>query len=86
MDLAELKEKLGHRLCFLGAIDLGEVLTRGDPDVVDDAVRRCIRITAPGGGYGVGSSNTVAHCVPMDNYLAMLVAARKDGRYPIDLA
>lgn len=86
MDLGELKEKLGHRLCFLGAIDLGEVLTRGDPTVVDEAVRQRIRDTAPGGGYGVGSSNTVAHWVPMENYVAMLVAARKYGQYPIDLA
>jgi uroporphyrinogen decarboxylase len=83
MDLADLKAKLGHRLCFLGAIDLGEILTRGTPEDVDRAVRKCIHIAAPGGGYGVGSSNTVAHWVPMENYRAMLVAARRYGRYPI---
>jgi len=83
LDLAELKEKLGYRLCFLGAIDLGEVLTLGDPAIVDTAVRDCIRIAAPGGGYGVGSSNTVAHWVPLENYQAMLAATRKYGAYPI---
>jgi uroporphyrinogen decarboxylase len=83
MDLAELKERLGHRLCFLGAIDLGEVLTRGTPALVNETVRECIRIAAPGGGYCVGTSNTVAHWIPMENYRAMLAAARKYGRYPI---
>ena len=85
MDLGKLKEKLGHRLCFLGAVDLGEVLTRGSPQTVDEAVQQCMRVAAPGGGYGLGSSNTVAHWVPLENYRAMLVAARKYGRYPIQI-
>ena len=83
MELAELKAKLGDRLCFLGAVDLGEVLTRGTPAIVDAAVRECIRIAAPGGGYAVGSSNSVTYWVPMENYEAMLRAARKYGSYPI---
>jgi uroporphyrinogen decarboxylase len=83
MELSELKQKLGHRLCFLGAIDLGQVLSGGSPETVDRAVRECIRIAAPGGGYGVGSSNTVAHWVPLENFQAMLKATRKYGRYPI---
>jgi uroporphyrinogen decarboxylase len=85
LDLAELKAKLGRRLCFLGGIDLGEVLTRGTPATVDAAVRESIRIAASGGGYGVGSSNTVAHWVPLENYTAMLLAARRYGKYPLRL-
>lgn len=80
MELSELKQKLGHRLCLLGAIDLGQVLSEGTPETVDRAVRECIRIAAPGGGYGVGSSNTVAHWVPLENFQAMLKATRKYGR------
>jgi len=83
MDLTELKEKLGHQFCFLGAIDLGEVLVRGTPATVDEAVRECIRIAAPGGGYAVGSSNSVTYWVPMENYRAMLDATAKYGEYPI---
>ena len=85
MSLAELKAKLGRRFCFLGAIDLGEVLVRGTPATVDAAVREAIRIAAPGGGYGVGSSNSVAYWVPVENYRAMLEAVAKYGRYPIRL-
>ena len=85
MDLAELKAKLGRRFCFLGAIDLGEVLVRGTPATVEAAVRDCIRAAAPGGGYAVGSSNSVTHWVPMENYQAMLDAILKHGAYPIRL-
>ncbi len=85
LDLADLKAKLGDRLCFLGAVDLGEVLTLGNPATVDAAVRENISIAASGGGYAVGSSNTVAHWVPLENYRAMLQATRTYGRYPLNL-
>jgi uroporphyrinogen decarboxylase len=85
MDLADLKAKLGGRLCLLGAVDLGEVLVRGTPATVDAAVKECIGVAAPGGGFGVGSSNSVTYWVPMENYRAMLDATRRYGEYPVRL-
>ena len=32
---------------------------------------------APGGGYALGSGNTIANYVPVDNYLAMMAAGRE---------
>ena len=34
--------------------------------------RRCLEECAPGGGYALGSGNTIANYVPARNYLAML--------------
>jgi uroporphyrinogen decarboxylase len=83
MDSRELKERVGDRLCLLGNIEIGETLTLGTPADVEAEVRERIRTLAPGGGYAVGSSNTIAHYVKLENFRALIQATRKVGRYPI---
>ncbi|MFZ5917349.1 MAG: uroporphyrinogen decarboxylase family protein [Chloroflexota bacterium] len=84
MDSRELKAAYGHQLCLLGNIEIGETLTLGTPQDVEAEVRQRIRALAPGGGYAVGSSNTVAHYVKLENFKAMIRATRRYGRYPLD--
>jgi len=83
MDSRELKKQYGHRLCLLGNVEIGETLTLGTPAGVEAEVRERIRTLAPGGGYAVGSSNTVAYYVKLENFGALIQATRKHGRYPI---
>lgn len=83
MDIREVKQKAGDSLCLLGNIDLGYTLTRGTPQEVDLEVKEKIRTVAPGGGYCVGSSNSVTAYVPLGNYNAMREAAFKYGKYPL---
>ena len=83
MDLGELKRRWGDRLCFLGHIDLGYTLTRGTPREVEAEVREKIRVAAPGGGYCVGSANSVTAYVPLENYNAMREATFRYGAYPL---
>ena len=85
MDIKELKDKVGHRVCLIGNIDLGYTLTRGTPEEVAEEVKQRIRDIAPGGGYCVGSSNTVPYYVPVENYCAMVEATLKYGNYPISV-
>jgi uroporphyrinogen decarboxylase len=85
MDSAVLKREYGAKLCLLGNIEIGETLTLGSPQDVEVEVRDRIRALAPGGGYAVGSSNTVAHYVKLENFKAMVRATRAHGRYPISL-
>jgi uroporphyrinogen decarboxylase len=83
MDIAEVKEKLGDRLCLVGNIDCVEVLVAADRDEVAEVVRDTIRIAAPGGGFILGSSNSIHPGVAVENFLAMVDAGRKYGRYPV---
>ena len=83
MDIAELKRTVGHRIALCGNIDLGYTLTRGTPEEVEAEVRERIRVLAPGGGYVLGSSNSVPEYVPLENYNAMREACFRYGRYPI---
>ena len=83
MDIVELKRKYGGRLCLCGNINLDSTLTLGSPDDVEEEVKLRIRTLAPGGGYCCGSSNSVTDYVPYENFLAMIEATRKYGKYPI---
>jgi uroporphyrinogen decarboxylase len=83
MDINRVKQRYGDQLALFGNIDLSYTLTRGTPDEVREEVRRRIRDLAPGGGYAVGSSNSIAHYVPLENYNAMREATFEYGRYPI---
>lgn len=83
MDIVEVKRQWGRHLALIGNIDLGGSLTRGTPAEVEAEVRLRIRQLAPGGGYCVGSSNSIANYVPLANYRAMISAAQRWGKYPI---
>ncbi len=85
MDIRELKEKIGDRVCLIGNLDLGYTLTRGTPEEVIEETKGLIRDVAPGGGYCVGSSNSVPYYVPAVNYRAMVEATLEFGEYPISI-
>ncbi len=54
-----------------------DVLARGTEEQVRAYTRRCLEECAPGGGYALGSGNTIANYVPTRNYLAMLEEGRE---------
>jgi uroporphyrinogen decarboxylase len=83
MDIREVKSRYGKALCLIGNIDLGRTLTLGTPQDVEAEVRERIRDIGPGGGYCVGSSNTVTEYVPLQNFQAMIEATLRYGRYPL---
>jgi uroporphyrinogen decarboxylase len=85
MDIVETKAKVQGKLCLIGNIDLGYTLTRGTPEEVDEEVRIRIRDLAPGGGYCLGSANSIPDYVPFKNYVAMRDAWLRYGSYPIQL-
>jgi uroporphyrinogen decarboxylase len=86
MDIVELKRTVGHRIALCGNIDLGYTLTRGTPDEVAAEVKARILALAPGGGYVLGSSNSVPEYVPLENFNAMREACFRYGRYPISVS
>ena len=83
MDIVALKQDYAGKLCLVGNIDLGYTLTLGTPEEVRAEVRERIRSVAPGGGYCVGSSNSVTNYVPLPNFIAMQEATFEYGRYPL---
>ena len=83
MDIAEVKKRYGSRICIMGNIDCGELLTNGTEEEVEQAVAECIRKGAQGGGLIVSSSNSIHSGVRPENYRAMIHAVYRHGKYPI---
>lgn len=84
MDIVALKRRYAGRLCLMGNLDLAYPLSLGTPQEVAAEVRRLLREVAPGGGYCLGSGNSVPEYVPLANYQAMRKTGLEYGRYPIE--
>ena len=82
MDIVEVKRRYGDRFAVIGNVEL-DLLARGTVEQVRAEVRRVIREVAPGGGFCLGSSNTIAYYVRPENYRAMIEETLSSGRYPI---
>jgi uroporphyrinogen decarboxylase len=81
MDLGEVKQKYGEKVCLLGNVDCMYVLTRGTAEDVEADVKRALAQGSPGGGYIITSSNTIHPDVKPENYITMVHALHKYGVY-----
>ncbi|MBN1910744.1 MAG: hypothetical protein JW818_13445 [Pirellulales bacterium] len=79
MPVTEAKRRYGHRIGILGGIDV-DFLCRQDEQVIRERVRETLEVCQPGGGYVLGSGNSIPNFMPLDHYLAMLDEGRKFGR------
>ncbi len=70
------KEQYGDRIALLGGIDV-DFLCRATEEQIRQRVRDTLERCMPGGGYCLGTGNSVANYIPLDNYLAMLDEGRK---------
>jgi uroporphyrinogen decarboxylase len=84
VDLAVVKKKVGDKLCLLGNIDTGQVLTKGTQAEVEAAVKYAIKTAGPRGGYIVSAAN-MHPAIQVQNLKWMVEAAHKYGTYPITL-
>ncbi len=83
MDITDTKRRVEGQLCLIGNIDLDFPLTRGSPKDVGKAVHRRIQETAPGGGFCIGSANSIPSFIPIANYEALRLESLRVGVYPI---
>ena len=84
MSFKETKEKYGDRLAFAGNVS-NELLRSGTTDEIDERVKYLIKTVAPGGGYCLAAGNSVTEWGNFDNYIVMLKATDKYGKYPVRL-
>lgn len=84
MDIGEVKQRYGDRIALAGNVDCGELLSRGTPEEVEEAVKETIAKAAVGGGHILASSNSIHPAVNPENYRAMVEAGKRYGQYPLD--
>jgi len=79
-DLRLAKMLVGDRICLNGNIDVVNVIKAGTPDSVRATVRQAILDAAPGGGFILGTSDSIRDA-PQENVVAYFQAARRYGNY-----
>jgi len=80
MPIAEARRRWGERIALLGGVDV-DVLARKDIGTTVRYVRSVANSCLPGGGWALGSGNSIPNYVKVDNYLAMLREGERSGRY-----
>jgi uroporphyrinogen decarboxylase len=76
LPVTEAKGRYGHKIALLGGIDM-DFLCRSDESKIRKRVRETLEICTKGGGYCLGTGNTVANYVPLDNFLALIDEGRR---------
>jgi len=75
MPVTEAKKRWGQRIGILGGIDVS-FLCQASPQQVRCRVRETLNVCLKGGGYCLGTGNSVANYIPLENYLTMLDEGR----------
>ena len=71
MEIGKLKRMYGGNLCFWGGVPV-ELLVAGTPDEVRKATRQAMEAGAPGGGFILGPSHSIAYGTKYENFMAMV--------------
>ncbi|HUW33053.1 MAG TPA: uroporphyrinogen decarboxylase family protein [Planctomycetota bacterium] len=83
MDIRKLKERVGSRLTLWGGIWHEHIILGSQDDIRNDA-RYSFEYAAPGGGYIMGSTHSLAVDAKPENILEMKRCRDRWGIYPID--
>lgn len=81
IDYRDYKKRFGHRVTLSGNIDITWPLVKGTPEDVERDVRDHMDALKPGGRWIAGSSHSIVNYIPHDNFVAMINAIHKYGRY-----
>ncbi|MFQ6094888.1 MAG: uroporphyrinogen decarboxylase family protein [Candidatus Bathyarchaeia archaeon] len=80
MDLIELKEKYGEKICFMGGIDV-RLMALDDPKPIEKEIREKITVAKEGGGYIYHSDHSVPKNVSFQQYKRVIELVKKYGKY-----
>ena len=72
----DVKRQYGDRLTLLGGIDV-DFLCNANEEAIRQRVRETLDACMPGGGYCLGTGNSVTNYIPLDAYLTMLDEGRR---------
>lgn len=81
IDIADLKRRVGDKVCLIGNVNCGALDTGTDEQVIESA-RYALHHGMPGGGYIFSTSNCIYTGMPLRRYELMLDVWRREGNYP----
>jgi len=81
VDYRDYKRRYGDRVSLSGNIDIAWPLVKGTPEDVERDVKEHTDVLKPGGRWIAGSSHSIVNYIPHENFIAMINAIHKYGRY-----
>jgi uroporphyrinogen decarboxylase len=75
-DVRHAKQAWGDKIALFGGLDM-DFMCRASEAEVRLRTRDTLQVCQPGGGYCLGTGNSVANYISVDNYLAMLDEGRR---------
>lgn len=76
-----LKEQVGDRLSFWGAVDQQYLLPKGTPAEIEADIAEKMRVLGKGGGYMCAPAHIIQSDTSMENVEAFIAAVKKHGVY-----
>ncbi len=74
--VTEAKKIYGDKIALLGGVDM-DFLCRAEASDIRQRVRDTLDVCMQGGGYCLGTGNTAANYIPLENFLAMIDEGRR---------
>ena len=84
IDLAEVKKRVGSRMCIFGNLDIAHVMSDGTRQEVEEAVKAALRAAAQDGGFIMAMTNS-HNAVKVENTRWMIEFTHRYGTYPLAL-
>ena len=84
IDLAEVKRRVGDKMCIFGNLDISHVLSHGTRQEVEEAVKYALRVAAQDGGFVMAMTNS-HNGVKVENSRWMIEFTQRYGTYPLAL-
>lgn len=84
MNLKDIKENYGHKICLIGNVDSSVTLPYGTVEETEKETIECIKYGAKNGGYVLASDHSLHDGIKFDNVFKMIDTVKKYGKYPID--
>jgi len=81
VDIAEVKRRVGDRVCLVGNVNCGMLDTGTEQECIDSA-RYALAHGMPGGGYIFSTSNCIYTGMSLERYELILDVWRTEGNYP----
>ncbi|MCS7224860.1 MAG: hypothetical protein NZ959_09940 [Armatimonadetes bacterium] len=83
MDIATIKNRVGHQVCLLGGVQCSLLQTGTEEEIIAHC-RYVLEKGMPGGGFIYGTTNVAFRGLPLERYLLMLWARDQWGYYRED--
>jgi uroporphyrinogen decarboxylase len=84
MNLAQIKQEYGSRICLIGNLDTSGTLSYGTPDDVERETLNCLLDAGSGGGYILAPDHSYHGAIPSANIWRALQTCKIFGHYPLD--